>query len=202
MLLRRVWWSYWLIISTISSVAKAFMHCNSHQQINPNFLLYMHHQHYNDVTIHPLSNLQSTWYKELLNKVSSNIKIVLIGEGTHGTQEFNSMRSEITKILIEECGFNTVLCEGDVQPFYELNRLVSSSSSCKDATSANKQDDVSEQGDHDEISSTLSKLFENRFPNWMWSNQPMVEFISWLRTFNTNARQSNNDIQLIGMDIQ
>ena len=75
----------------------------------------MHHQNDNDVTIHPISELQSTSYKSLLNKIiNPNIKVVLIGEGTHGTQEFCSIRSELTKILIEEYGFNTVLCEGDV----------------------------------------------------------------------------------------
>lgn len=59
----------------------------------------MHHQHYNDATIHPLSELQSTSYKALLNKmINSNVNVVLIGEGTHGTQEFCSIRSEITKI--------------------------------------------------------------------------------------------------------
>ena len=165
----------------------------------------MHHQDDNDVTIHSLSELQSTSYKSLLNKINSNIKVVLIGEGTHGTQEFSSIRSEVTKILIEECGFNAILCEGDVQPFYELNQLVCSSGSNKDAVATDFiQDEDSEQDDHDvEISSTLSKLFENRFPSWMWSHQPLVEFISWLRTYNTSNRSSNNDdVQLIGMDIQ
>ena len=184
--LQRVhWWSYWIIISTLSSVAIAFIHCNSHHHIKQKFLLYMHHQDDNDVTIHSLSELQSTSYKSLLNKINSNIKVVLIGEGTHGTQEFSSIRSEITKILIEECGFNAILCEGDVQPFYELNQLVCSSGSNKDAAATDCMlGDASEQDDHDvEISSTLSKLFENRFPSWMWSHQPLVEFISWLRTY-------------------
>ena len=159
----------------------------------------MHHQVYNGVTIHSLSELQSTSYKSLVNIINSNIKVVLIGEGTHGTQEFCSIRSKVTKLLIEECGFNAILCEGDIQPFYELNQLVSSSDSNKDAVATDYMlGDVSEQYDV-EISSTLSKLFENRFPSWMWSNQPMVEFVSWLRKYN---RSSNNDIQLIGMDIQ
>jgi len=138
-----------------------------------------------------------------VNKINSNVKVVLIGEGTHGTQEFSSIRSEITKVLIEECGFNAVLCEGDVQPFYELNQLVSSSGSTNDVVVDYVHDDVSEQDDHDEISSTLSKLFESRFPNWMWSNQLMVEFVSWMRSYKKSNRSSyNNDVQLIGMDIQ
>lgn len=92
-----------------------------------------------------------------------------------------------------------MLCEGDVQPFYELNQLVSSSGSNKDAAATDYMlGDVSEQDDK-EMSSTLSKLFENTFPSWMWSNQPMVEFVSWLRNYN---RSSDNDVNLIGMDIQ
>jgi len=161
----------------------------------------MHHQDYNDITIHSLSELQSTTYRSLLNIINPSIKVVLIGEGTHGTQEFCSIRSEISKILIEEYGFNAILCEGDVQPFYELNQLVSSSGSNKDAAATDyiMPGDVLQLDDHDEISSTLSKLFENSFPSWMWSNQPMAEFISWLQTYN---RSFYNDVQLIGMDIQ
>ena len=35
--------------------------------------------------------------------------VVLLGEATHGTDEFYRMRGAITRRLIEECGFDAVI---------------------------------------------------------------------------------------------
>ena len=45
-------------------------------------------------------------------------RIVLLGESTHGTEEFYRTRVAITKRLIEERGFTAVVFEGD-WPFFE-----------------------------------------------------------------------------------
>jgi erythromycin esterase-like protein len=39
--------------------------------------------------------------------------LVLIGEATHGTEEFYRTRAEITKTLIADHGFNLVAVEAD-----------------------------------------------------------------------------------------
>ena len=44
--------------------------------------------------------------------------MVLLGESTHGTEEFYVARAEITKRLIEERGFTAVVFEGD-WPFFQ-----------------------------------------------------------------------------------
>jgi len=137
-----------------------------------------HHRHhrqssklrYDKVT--PLSELQ-TYCDSLVKEIPSSAQIVLIGEGTHGTEEFFRIRSELTKHLIESCGFHAVICEGDVQPFYQLSQL-------------------SPRGN---IRQELSDIFEHHFPDWMWNNVPMAEFVSWMHT---RSKQQ----QLMGMDIQ
>jgi erythromycin esterase-like protein len=51
-------------------------------------------------------------------------RVVLIGEETHGTQEFYRLRAELTQALIEREGFSLVLCESDFPAFYKLHRFV------------------------------------------------------------------------------
>ena len=51
-------------------------------------------------------------------------RLVLIGEASHGTHEFYRTRAELTKVLIEEHGFNLVAVEADWPDAYRVNRWV------------------------------------------------------------------------------
>ena len=51
-------------------------------------------------------------------------KYVLLGEASHGTSEFYSIRSDLTKQLIQEHGFSFVAVEGDWPACYEVNRYI------------------------------------------------------------------------------
>mmetsp|Transcript_79 Transcript_79/g.110 ORF Transcript_79/g.110 Transcript_79/m.110 type:complete len:230 (-) Transcript_79:1275-1964(-) len=160
-----------LLLLLVAVCTAAFVH-----HVDRNKHKHKHHRqssqlNYDAVT--PLSELQRTSYSSLLKEIPSSTQIVLIGEGTHGTEEFFRIRSELTKHLIESCGFDAVICEGDVQPFYQLSQLSS----------------------RDNIRQGLSDIFEHHFPDWMWNNVPMTEFVSWMHT---RSKQQ----QLMGMDIQ
>ena len=48
---------------------------------------------------------------------------VLLGEASHGTQEFYRERAEITKLLIAEHGFTAVAVEADWPDAYRVNLL-------------------------------------------------------------------------------
>ena len=141
-----------------------------------------------DVHLNTLSDLRHTSYGALLQRLSRDTQIVLVGEGTHGTEEFFRMRSEITQCLIQQHGFNVILCEGDAQPFFELNEFVMDGQAITDDTSVE----------------LLSKLFCNRFPDWMWSNMPMADLVTWLKMYNSNNIQgaASPSVQILGMDIQ
>ena len=62
-------------------------------------------------------------YDELLDHVADR-RIVLIGEATHGSQDFYRERARITKRLIEEHGFTVVAVEADWPDAYRVNRYV------------------------------------------------------------------------------
>lgn len=106
--------------------------------------------------------------------------LVLFGEATHGTTEFYSLRAEFSKALIRERGFKAVVVEADWPDAYRVNRFVRLMGDDEDAVAA--------LGD-----------FE-RFPRWMWCNEVVVDFASWLRKFNLE-RSPLERIGFYGMDL-
>ena len=57
-----------------------------------------------------------TWFcvaKELVDGIPEDRRVVLLGESTHGTEEFYRVREAVTKWLVEERGFTAVLFEAD-----------------------------------------------------------------------------------------
>ncbi len=103
---------------------------------------------------------------ETLLAMARNRRFVLLGEATHGTQEFYRMRAEITRRLVAEAGFDAVAIEGDWPDAWRVNRFV--------------------QGEGgDDAEAALGDFV--RFPKWMWHNHEVLAFISWLQAH--NARQ-------------
>lgn len=107
-------------------------------------------------------------------------KYVLLGEATHGTSEFYSFRAELSKRLIEEKGFRFVAVEGDWPSCYTVNRYVKAYSA--DAT--NPADALRDFG---------------RWPEWMWANREVAEFIAWLRAY--NDRTTGPKAGFYGLDV-
>ncbi|CAE7405638.1 unnamed protein product [Symbiodinium sp. CCMP2592] len=95
---------------------------------------------------------------------------VLLGECTHGTEEFYQIRAEITKYLMQTRGFNIILCESDWTFMWHVNQYVhrKKSNMFPDAT---------------------------RFPDWMWKNRPFYELVEWMR-----KRASSDGPFVFGMD--
>ena len=91
-------------------------------------------------------------------------RVVLLGEATHGTHEFYSLRAAVTRRLIETRGFRAVLIEGDWPDSRRVDRFVRG------------------VGDDPDASSALTGF--RRFPQWMWRNTVVRDFVSWLRCRN------------------
>ena len=207
---RRRLWHIPLIL--YCATATAFVHnCHRSTKASIHHLILDNEERHNDCNIHLVSDLRRTSYSALLSKIPSHVQIILIGEGTHGTEEFIEIRSEITQCLIQQqqigsIGFEkyAILCEGDVQPFHELNKFVTTSCGQYATTHMQNNNNVEKDDNDDDVGmiySTLSKLFHNRFPDWMWANKSMTKFVSWLRGYNARRNKSFHDIQLVGMDI-
>jgi erythromycin esterase-like protein len=94
-------------------------------------------------------------------------RFVLLGEASHGTDDFYRARAAITRRLLDEHGFGAVAVEGDWPDAYRVNRYVRGESGDADADEA------------------LSGF--KRFPTWMWRNSVVVEFVEWLRRRNAMA---------------
>ena len=108
-------------------------------------------------------------------------RYVLIGEATHGSEEFYRIRADLTKRLIQHHGFSAVAVEGDWPDCYRANRYVRGDEHIHNADSA------------------LSEFL--RFPTWMWRNGVMVEFLAWLRTYNEKQALPQEKIGFYGIDI-
>src|SRR6185437_4840003 len=87
-------------------------------------------------------------------------KIVLLGEASHGTSEFYTVRAKLSKLLIEQKGFSAIAVEGDWPSAQQVNKYI-------------KGFDKNEKTIHGALSAF------GRWPTWMWANEEIAEFISW-----------------------
>ena len=106
-------------------------------------------------------------------------RIFLLGEASHGTQDFYHLRASITKYLIEHHGLNAVAVEADWPDAYRVNRFVRGEGPDQDANSA-------------------LAGFE-RFPAWMWRNTEVLSFVRWLREW--NDEHPRNKVGFYGLDL-
>jgi erythromycin esterase-like protein len=129
--------------------------------------------------IHPLTGAPAD-FDPLLSMVGS-AQYVLIGEASHGTHEFYRIRAEITKRLIREHGFTAVAVEADWPDAYRVNRFVRAQGRDADATES------------------LSGFL--RFPQWMWRNADVLDFIGWLRAHNDSRSEEHHRVGFYGLDL-
>ena len=119
-------------------------------------------------------------YDPLMNLIG-NARFVLLGEASHGTHEFYHERAHITQRLIEEKGFTAVAVEADWPDAYRVNRYVREAS--KDTFAIEALADF------------------KRFPTWMWRNTDVVEFLEWLRTYNSARPSRGKQAGFYGLDL-
>ena len=128
---------------------------------------------------HPITGAASDLHPVL--DVIGNATYVLIGEASHGTHEFYATRAELTRRLSEQKGFNAVVIEGDWPDAYRVNNFVRG------------------QGDDDSPENAL-RSFDN-YPEWMWPNTDVRDFVAWMREQNASDAGSAVDAGMYGMDL-
>jgi erythromycin esterase-like protein len=108
-------------------------------------------------------------------------RYVLLGEASHGTQEYYTWRAALSRRLIEEQGFSFIAVEGDWPDCYRVNRYV--------------------KGYPDSGDSAREVLHAfTRWPTWMWANQEVVELAEWLRAYNA-GREAEGKAGFYGLDV-
>ncbi|MBT2689494.1 erythromycin esterase family protein [Bacillus sp. ISL-47] len=107
-------------------------------------------------------------------------KFVLLGEASHGTSEFYTVRTELSKKLIEQKGFNCITVEGDWPSCFNVNRYVKG---------------------YEQMSSQRALGDFNRWPTWMWANEEVKLLIEWLHDFNHRTEQQSKMAGFYGIDV-
>jgi erythromycin esterase-like protein len=115
-------------------------------------------------------------FAPLLQRIG-DARIVLIGEATHGTSEFYSLRADITRELIEKKGFDFVAIEGDWPDAARIDHYVR----------------------HFEYKPSEWTAFA-RFPTWMWRNREVRAFVDWLREHNKHV-PAGQRVAFHGLDL-
>jgi erythromycin esterase-like protein len=119
-------------------------------------------------------------YDALVERIGA-ARIVLIGEASHGTHEFYRERAEITRRLIVEKGFDAVAAEADWPDAARVNRWVRGTGNDRTA--------------HESLSGF------KRFPAWMWRNEVVVDFVTWLRAHNDSTAANEPKVGFYGLDL-
>ena len=122
---------------------------------------------------------ESVDYRPLIEK-ASEAHFVLIGDSTHGSHEFYMERIEISKQLIQQKAFRLIAIEGSWPQVNVLNEYIQSRMS--------------------ESAIQVIEVF-NQYPDWVWKNREILEFIRWLREHNNRIENSNLKVSLYGLDI-
>jgi erythromycin esterase-like protein len=126
-----------------------------------------------------LKELYQNEFQSIRNEIG-DAQVVLIGESSHGTEEFYHYRPELTNSLIKHKGFRLVLAEADFPPFYAINKILNGK-------------------DKNPLSSAMEHLKE-RFPYWMWHNSVAYNFFESILEHNS-SKDPKNKVLVLGMDI-
>ncbi|MBD0333361.1 MAG: erythromycin esterase family protein, partial [Chitinophagaceae bacterium] len=131
-----------------------------------------------NIIYHPLRNEQDL---DILLKEIGDARIVLLGESTHGTSEYYTWRTAISKRLIQEKGFDFIAVEGDWDDCYKVNEFI--------------------KGPPQDSTAVIRLLQQyNRWPTWMWSNHEIASLVHWLNQYNQN-KSAENKTGFYGMDV-
>jgi protein-L-isoaspartate(D-aspartate) O-methyltransferase len=124
----------------------------------------------------PFGPIEEANLDALMRRIG-DARVVLLGEATHGTSEFYRMRARITQALVQCKGFSMVAVEADWPDAGRIDHYVR----------------------HRETQPAEWKAF-TRFPEWMWRNAEVEQFVEWLRQHNV-SRPREERVSFHGLDL-
>ncbi|MEK3780521.1 erythromycin esterase family protein [Paenibacillus sp. FSL R5-0810] len=107
--------------------------------------------------------------------IPDGVQIIGLGEATHNNAEFQSVRLDVFKVLVEKYGVRTLVLEEEFAGFELMNRYLSG-------------EDIE-----------LKDVWEDWIP--MYHTQEMAALFNWMREYNRSA-SSEEQLQYWGMDVQ
>jgi erythromycin esterase len=110
--------------------------------------------------------------KELLR----GVRVVGLGEATHGTSEFFTLKHRLLEFLVREMGFRVFAIESAYAQCENINDYV--------------------MGRTDDVKAALAS---QRF--WTVNHEEMLALVNWMRTYNAGVSESER-VSFVGIDIQ
>lgn len=118
----------------------------------------------------------------LLEKIRGK-SLFLLGDASHGTEEFYGFRKQVTRHLIKDYGVRIVVLEAEWDSGKLLDSYINGQL-------------VKELGAREMLAEAFT-----RWPQWVWANEELVEFVLWLKDFNQGRAESDR-VHCYGMDMQ
>lgn len=110
-----------------------------------------------------------------LDPYFENVRVVGMGESTHGTHEFTTMRLRIFQYLVENHDFNTFFLEGEYASCLHANKYI--------------------HGSDDNANEVVEEIDQ-----WPWMTAEMVDVVNWMREYNNT--HPGKPLNFIGVDSQ
>jgi len=128
---------------------------------------------------HPL---QTPAHLDPLLDLVGDAKFVLLGEASHGTSEYYTWRTALTRRLVAEKGFSVVAVEGDWPDCRRIHRYL-------------------REGAQRPVLAGAREVLHAfaRWPTWMWANREVVRLVEWMREWSTQP--DNVPLSFYGLDI-
>ncbi len=111
-----------------------------------------------------------------LKEMIAGVRIVSLGEPTHGNKEIFQLKHRMIKYLVTEMGYNIFALECPLGEAFDVNRYV-----------------VDGIGDPEKA---LAGIYY-----WNWDTQEILELLKWMRTYNSNPLHLKK-IKFYGFDPQ
>ncbi|GCE45423.1 erythromycin esterase [Thermosporothrix hazakensis] len=111
----------------------------------------------------------------VLRGMVANASIVGLGEATHGTHEFFTLKHRLVRFLVEKMGFTTLAMEENWNNALNINEYV-----------------LYGKGDPKALVRSLERP---------WRTQEVLELVTWLRAYNADPRHTQK-VRFAGIDVQ
>lgn len=112
-----------------------------------------------------------------LEKLFSNVRVVGLGEATHGSREIFELKSDLIRFLVTRMGFTLVAFEGSVTIFETLDEYIAG------------------RGDRETALAALKP------GGWITDTEELAALLDWLRAHNAEV-PAEKRVRLIGLDPQ
>lgn len=124
-----------------------------------------------------LPPLDARWEGSLawLDDLAREADVLGLGDATHGTREWFTLKRRVVPYLVTGCGYRTIALETDATRTLALNRYVMDGSG------------------------TPQQALEN-LQLWVWKTEGMCELLSWLREFN-QGRKPGDRVRFHGVSL-